>query len=462
MGRPRATGSDLAGFCSSQPRLSGRSLSKPSQALSFLTVSGFLLSCSACVNNPYLVNQDREPVGGSVASRPVIVRGSDELLPSREATPMATASPGVVRLRKPATANNIQQMSHSATTVQAASASKIEVCPPEPRTPIAGCDPYGVGMPFCEAGCQPSPHHYPDEYLCDGGDRGLPVHYTRYERYGLETEDTVGEYLDHNGKEQMRPSSKVCIYAPRFAQVRTVSQPYEEQGSNEIAGLESQSRNGSVATRLGATASQRNVMADGLRMRSRAGGLESEQLGVLVTQLRGPTVHETLINAFQDLSFVRAGYLDQSDAARLQDGLQASVAWSRDQSPVISAQTTVPVEGLFTISSNVITVIDDEKAHEPGELRLVKLADKKSAQRGDIVTFTIRYDNLGPREVHEVRIVDNLTPRLEYVDDSATSDRAGRLAVADNGEGSLVLTWELTETLPAYKGGVVTFQARVR
>jgi uncharacterized repeat protein (TIGR01451 family) len=84
------------------------------------------------------------------------------------------------------------------------------------------------------------------------------------------------------------------------------------------------------------------------------------------------------------------------------------------------------------------------------------------AQSGDIVEFTIRYDNLGPNTVHHVRIADNLTPRLAYVDDSATSDREGRLVVQDNGEGSLVLVWELTNPLPPKTGGVVSFKARIR
>jgi len=52
----------------------------------------------------------------------------------------------------------------------------------------------------------------------------------------------------------------------------------------------------------------------------------------------------------------------------------------------------------------------------------VKLADKQIAKPGDIVTFTIRYDNIGDREVHDVVIIDNLTPRLEYIEDSAECD----------------------------------------
>ena len=105
-------------------------------------------------------------------------------------------------------------------------------------------------------------------------------------------------------------------------------------------------------------------------------------------------------------------------------------------------------------------MVDEKELKE--NLRIVKLADKKTAVPGDDIEFTIRYDNLGTREVHHIRIVDNLTPRLQYLDDSATSDRVGQLLLEDNGEGSQILVWELEEPLPGKTGGVITFKARVR
>ena len=74
----------------------------------------------------------------------------------------------------------------------------------------------------------------------------------------------------------------------------------------------------------------------------------------------------------------------------------------------------------------------------------------------------LRAADLEAGVTHEAVIVDNLTPRLEYVEDSATCDVAGVLEVEDNGEGSVILRWVLDEPLPGRSGGVVTFQARVR
>jgi len=95
----------------------------------------------------------------------------------------------------------------------------IETCPPDRRLPAAGPNPMAPGMMACDVCNVPSPECYGDEYLCDGGDRDLPVHYDSQSRLSLDTEDTIVEFTDRNGNERMKPSNRVCIYAPRFASV---------------------------------------------------------------------------------------------------------------------------------------------------------------------------------------------------------------------------------------------------
>ncbi len=338
----------------------------------------------------------------------------------------------------------------------------ITSCPPEARVPFSPVNPYGIGMPVCDVACQPSPHHYPDEYLCDGGDREIPVHYYEDERQGLDTEDTVAEFTDHKGKQRTSKSNKVCVYAPRFASVRSVSLPHEEGTIVEVGRAENTAGGNELHTRLAANLKNKNVAASGVKMRSRASGLDNELVPNVAAQRQRPHMHDKVLNLFQDIVSLQAGTLDQGDMARLGLGIQAAHFWSKEQYPVIQGKAVQAAIGQSEISASAITVIDDLKSDQPGKLRIVKVADKESAEVGEIVTFTIRYDNLGPREVTSVRIVDNLTPRLEYVEDSATSDRAGKLVVQDNGEGSLVMIWELDDNLPEHTGGTVTFQARVR
>jgi uncharacterized repeat protein (TIGR01451 family) len=100
----------------------------------------------------------------------------------------------------------------------------------------------------------------------------------------------------------------------------------------------------------------------------------------------------------------------------------------------------------------------------PGQdkLRVIKVASTPVARPGDIVDFTIRFDNLGDRVIGNVTIIDNLTPRLEYVPDSAQASLKGNFVTEPNEAGSLVLRWEVEDPLPAGSGGVVRFRCRVR
>lgn len=419
-----------------------------------------LTTCASCVSLPGMTKREAADD-----------RALQSVLDAEQPAQVAAEPEGIIRLHKPAArpASGIERVGYE---TEARAAGLESVSGPDPRWPSADCPEPGPECPDCfprapgftamDVAIREMPKHSPDEYLCDGGDRDYPVHYDSTSRLGLDTEDTVAEYVEHTGKNRVKAATRACIYAPRFAAVRTISLPHEEQMITDVAGLRNATGGSGLHSKLGITEKTKRDSVGNVRVRSRAGGLESEMVPDAVETLAAPAIHDKLLNTFQDLAFVRSGTFEQTDAARLQLGLNSALVWSREQNPIIVAKIDVPTEGLQTVTSSCLTVIDDLPSHQPGKLRVVKLADKKAAEPGDVITFTIRYDNEGPREVHHVRIVDNLTPRLEFIPDSATSDHPGELLTEDNGEGSVVLVWELDETLPAKKGGVVTFQCRVR
>ncbi len=189
------------------------------------------LSCGACA-------------GPSIAQR------NEFDIPATPAAPVQPAETGVTRIQRQPTVDthpaylceqwdpalnrqskiidiDVQQVAYQAVG-PACPPDAITSCPPEPRMPFSPMNPYGIGMPIYDVVNQPSPQHYPDEYLCDGGDREIPVHYYEDTRQGLDTEDTIAEFTDHKGKQRTSKSNKVCVYAPRFASVRSVSLPHEE------------------------------------------------------------------------------------------------------------------------------------------------------------------------------------------------------------------------------------------
>jgi uncharacterized repeat protein (TIGR01451 family) len=105
----------------------------------------------------------------------------------------------------------------------------------------------------------------------------------------------------------------------------------------------------------------------------------------------------------------------------------------------------------------------NEKIEVPEKpLQLCKWAEQKEYRIGDVVTFHLKYSNLGGKPITDVAVSDSLTARLEYVPGSARSDRDAVFTLQQNEAGSVIVRWEVTGTLQPGKSGVVTFQARIR
>lgn len=349
-------------------------------------------------------------------------------------------------------------------------------CPPTPeKCPV--CPPNGTACPHVVSGAPvvgtpvapfvagtmtlpEPPQHYEDEYLCDGGDRDYPVHYEGINRAGLDTEDTVAEYMDHTGEKHVKPTNKVCVYAPRFGSVRTVSAPVVSDRVDRIAGATEVVQGSSFTTQLAPTGRQKVDQTIIARMRSRASGLNTEDELGSIAQLTYLGGHTKWVNAFQEFGFTSLRQFEDLDAVEIAARLDAALTWSREDSPYVAATTSAGNEVYASFREGVYTGVEDMKTK--GRLEIVKSVDKTSASVGDIVTFTLLFKNTGDRELLDIRLIDNLTPRLEYIEGSAKSDRPSVLKVTDNGEGSVVLKWLFQGTLPGHEQGMVTFQARVR
>ena len=186
---------------------------------------------------------------------------------------------------------------------------------------------------------------------------------------------------------------------------------------------------------------------------------QTTRRGIAATKAEAQTTK--LLNLFEGVQFLHDGHIRQSEFPWLHAGMNAAIAWSRDLNPVAVANLTTAQEVYANFKVAELTGTD-EGHKRPGRLRIIKLADKQVARAGDVITFTIRIDNLGDRELSHVRIIDNLTPRLEYIDESATGDLEGSINADDNGEGSSILRFELDRPLAGQSGGVISFQAKLR
>lgn len=355
-----------------------------------------------------------------------------------------------------------------------------------PMHPVNYVYPYGQAMPPCGPGCrypnavcqhgidprscqncqgaggafQAGPCWPEDEYLYDGGDQKIRTEIDKdFGIHGLDIEDTVGHYDTMDGKRIVTPSNRVCVYSPRFAAVRKVTGAIQDLGGDRIAGMDAdlqllnQQNNGTPAGVVQPLALHGNI---GAKM---ANALAEDQKTIQLFNWQKPGQFLESFKAYEDFTEIRYGIFEQGEKPRLSASLQNAVAWTRNQ------QLQVVLDGIKAAG-----VDHGDKVHEfvwsetngAPRLRVIKVADKGAAEAGEIVEFTLRFDNVGDQVMGNVTILDNLTPRLEYVEGSAQCDIDAQFLTQINEAGSQLLHWEIKEPLKAGKGGIIRFKCRVR
>ncbi len=301
---------------------------------------------------------------------------------------------------------------------------------------------------------------WPDEYLLDGGDRAMPVHETPAHREGLDSEDAVAEYVDSKGHAHIVPTNRVAIYSPRFGNVATATGL--ESGitvTSSLAAVDTRRGEG-LRNRTAVSDHEQRLPLESMRTRSRADGFENQQREAAADQATLLSQNLDLAGTIEDVQNLKAPEMRQALAAKIAKMRQNAIRWTRDEFPVIRATVAGAQQVTVKFVASEIVGIDDRR--KPGRIEIVKLADRQTALPGETVTFRIEYENIGDLPLTEVSIVDNLTPRLGYLPETGVSSRPAVFGIADNGEGSVILSWKLNEALPGKSKGWVTFKAKVR
>jgi uncharacterized repeat protein (TIGR01451 family) len=309
----------------------------------------------------------------------------------------------------------------------------------------------------------PSPallNWYPDEYICDGGDGGIRVRVEdNWTVHHLEPEDTVGHFDTLDGRVLVTESNRICIYAPRFAAVRKVTGPLQNESRRHVAeaglpdsALTERAMTGSVNLTQRLAAQRHLLVQPALALRDPLPAGELDNAEGLVQAIKNLSAHE-------DFRVIRWGVHKQAEKPLLAEFTQAAIAWSHDSA------VQVLLERQEAIAE--VTIPDVETTYQldqPGtpRLRVIKTASTGDALPGEIVEFTIRFDSIGHQVIGNVTIMDSLTTRLEYVADSAQCSRPAHFASEENESGSLVLRWELDAPMEPGEGGIIRFRCRVR
>lgn len=300
----------------------------------------------------------------------------------------------------------------------------------------------------------------PDEYVCDGGDLNHDVHVKRdWTVVGLDQKDTVAHFDTLDGQTLVAASNCVCIYSPRFAAVRQVSSPIIYEGHERMADVVKPAKvNIHEEMRGPRTAMQPEQLISQVGLDQVQRFRERTQ-GLLVDQVTHLTLSADAFLPHEELVYIRLGQFEASETALLHERTAAAETWTIRQAVQILVNGQPAVEARGLSSPNMTYTY--ETGGKPC-LRLCKVADKSEAKPGEIITFTLRFDNLGEQKIGNVTIIDHLLPRLEYVQGSAQSTLKANFRADEQSGESLVLRWEIEEPLGVTEGGIVRFKARVR
>jgi uncharacterized repeat protein (TIGR01451 family) len=330
--------------------------------------------------------------------------------------------------------------------------------------PFAGPEHQPCSVPCGPVRGTPPPPGRPwmprDEYLCDGGDRAEPVHFGGDGNLrGIDPRDAVLQFSDGR-RPRLLPTNLVCIYAPRFAEVRAGVGPNENTLVEKAAQAEKRERQVTAASRAYSRRLVQNLAAEIDRSRLRASGLigrvhagQHIELRVLAGYdnathivnyllLQGPEQYRNRFKTLTEIEVDRALGIETAQSAIITGIVQGAgekvMAWP--------ARETVGVE---------------VPPNKPG-MAVVKRVSSGVAEPGEVLTFVIQFRNMGNTPIRAVSIIDSLLPRLEYVPGSAQGPKGTVFTAAENRVGSTELRWDLPGAIPPGAEGYVQFQTKVR
>lgn len=319
------------------------------------------------------------------------------------------------------------------------------------------CGPCGTACGACApSGKDPIPK---GEYICDGGDQRVGVKVAPdWQLYNLDPQDTVAHFDTLDGRTHVEASNKVCIYAPRFGAVRVVTGAGVNDQIDRVEGMLAPHRAiGLDRAELAASSLQRDPLGNHAAAILPEAYRTRQYDGAVSRRVRAKGFQDNFL-AYEGVLKLIGNELDGSEKARLSQCVDAALIWTADQAVQVIIDGKQAKAAVAVQKTQATYTVEDRRE---AKLRVTKIANTDNAKPGEIVEFTIRYDNIGTAPLGNVVLVDHLVPRLEYVADSAQSSREANFSNSFDG-ATLVLRWEIDEHLEAGEGGLVRFKCRVR
>ncbi|MDR1484945.1 MAG: hypothetical protein LBT09_09000 [Planctomycetaceae bacterium] len=311
-----------------------------------------------------------------------------------------------------------------------------------------------------------------EEYLADGGDgnngdnggRHRNAKVTVSEDWlvrNLEVGDTAVHYDTVDGRTVVGASNRVHIYSPRFGAVRKVEGVVNTGHISYTASLNHQQGTGTGKSAERTDQTAQEFVAGYTRGRDDLRGVRSRIIGAGVGAKEGVIGYSNAIGVMSYSDALCSMNLGSAEIIHLAEGCENARVWQAAEGVKVKATYSTPMSATTTDGVGQLFKIDDAGITGKSQLRLIKVASKRAAKSGDVIEFTLRFDNLGTEPLGNITIMDNLTTRLEFIPDSAVSSVPSGFLVESNVAASLTLRFEITEPLESGKFGVIQFKCKV-
>jgi uncharacterized repeat protein (TIGR01451 family) len=299
-----------------------------------------------------------------------------------------------------------------------------------------------------------------DEYLCDGGDRAEPVHFGGDGNLrGIDPRDAVLQFSDGR-RPRLLPTNLVCIYAPRFAEVRvsigpnenlTVERPWRTEFSERQVTAEARQYARRLVQKEAAEIDRGRVRASGLLGRVYAG--EHTELRVLSGFDNTAHIAENLLTQGPEQARNRQKPITTKD-------LERALGIKTGASAVVTGIVQGAGEQVMAWPAREVVGVE-VPPNRPG-MAVIKRVSAGVAEPGAILTFAIQFRNMGNTPIGSVSIIDSLLPRFEYVAGSAQGPKGTVFTSGENRVGSTELRWDLPGAIAPGAEGYVSFQVLIR
>jgi uncharacterized repeat protein (TIGR01451 family) len=330
--------------------------------------------------------------------------------------------------------------------------------------PFVGPQSRPCGLPCGPVrGTPPPPGHLwlpRDEFLCDGGDRAEPVHFGGDGNLrGIDPRDAVLEFSDGR-RPRVLPTNVVCIYAPRFAEVRASVGANEGLIVEGVARTERRQRQVTTNARQYPRRLVQNTAAEIDRGRLRASGLVGRVYTGAHSEIR-------VLAGYDNATHIINHILTQGPE-QYRNRFKVTTDTAVEQALGIKTGASAVVTGIVQGAGEKVmawpareTVGVEVPPNKPG-MAVIKRVSAGVAEPGEILTFVIQFRNMGNTPIRAVSIIDSLLPRLEYVPGSAQGPQGTVFTSEENRVGSTELRWDLPGAIAPGAEGYVSFQTRVR